>query len=154
MLLLFDTVQLTIFSYFYCYPIALYYDCQEADQLAIYTAQLRSSTWGRGLTPKTTRLQVQHPNHSATQPPGSLFEFTWQFLEKNVLVYLQALHHQLKTSFLNKQRTSARCLICKCQKELFFLSGQRMERALLLVCWTWERVIVLYSRERHWTLIS
>ena len=59
-------------------------------------------------------------NHSATQPPGSLFEFTWQFLEKNVLVYLQALHHQLKTSFLNKQRTSARCLICKCQKELFF----------------------------------
>ena len=120
MLLLFDTVQLTIFSYFYCYPIALYYDCQEADQLAIYTAQLRSSTWGRGLTPKTTRLQVQHPNHSATQPPGSLFEFTWQFLEKNVLVYLQALHHQLKTSFLNKQRTSARCLICKCQKELFF----------------------------------
>ena len=72
-------------------------------------------------------------NHSATQPPGSLFEFTWQFLEKNVLVYLQALHHQLKTSFLNKQRTSARCLICKCQKELFFLSGQLMERALLLI---------------------
>ena len=115
----------------------------------------KSNEWqGRGIEPRMTRLLVQHPNHSATQPPGSLFEFTWQFLEKNVLVYLQALHHQLKTSFLNKQRTSARCLICKCQKELFFLSGQLMERALLLVCWTRERVIVLYSRERHWTLIS
>ena len=81
----------------------------------------KSNEWqGRGIEPRMTRLLVQHPNHSATQPPGSLFEFTWQFLEKNVLVYLQALHHQLKTSFLNKQRTSARCLICKCQKELFF----------------------------------
>ena len=81
----------------------------------------KSNEWqGRGIEPRMTRLLVQHPNHSATQPPGSLFEFTWQFLEKNVLVYLQALHHQLKTSFLNKQRTSAQCLICKCQKELFF----------------------------------
>ena len=81
----------------------------------------KSNEWqGRGIEPRMTRLLVQHPNHSATQPPGSLFEFTWQFLEKNVLVYLQALHHQLKTSFLNKQRTSARCLLCKCQKELFF----------------------------------
>ena len=51
---------------------------QEVDQLAIYTALLRSWTWGNweqtskwqggGLELKTTRLQVQHPNHSAMLP--------------------------------------------------------------------------------------
>ena len=56
----------------------------------------KSNEWqGRGLEPWTTRLQVQHPNHSATPPPYSLFEFIWHFLEKNALVYPQALHHQL-----------------------------------------------------------
>ena len=50
---------------------------QEADQLAIYTALRRSWTQGKnkssewqggGLEAKTTRLQDQNPNHSATPP--------------------------------------------------------------------------------------
>ena len=73
----------------HCHPVVLYNDWnkhrvlgnpnwQEADQLAIYTALPRSWTWGDqeqtskwqggGLELKTTRLQVQHPNHSAMLP--------------------------------------------------------------------------------------
>ena len=73
--------------YFYRHPILLYNDWskhkvlenpnwQGADQLVIYTAQLRSWTRGdreqiqemvvRGLEPRTTIFQVQHPNQSVT----------------------------------------------------------------------------------------
>ena len=94
--------------------------CSWGVQLGV--TENKSNEWqGRGLTPRTTRLQVQHPNHSATLPPSSLFEFIWQFLENNVLVYPQALHHQFETSFLNKQRASAGYLICEWQREIFFI---------------------------------
>ena len=47
----------------------LFYDCQEADQLAIYTVQLRSSTWGdweqiQWMTGKGTYTQ----DHQITSP--------------------------------------------------------------------------------------
>ena len=133
---------------------------QEADQLAIYTAYLHSAAkkfnlgWLRtnlmngrveDLNPGTTRLQVQHPNHS------------WQFYLTVSWKECSCIPSGLAPSIVNllSQQAENKCLVSHLwvteRNSFFYLD---MEIALLLVCWTRARVILLYSRERHVTLIS
>ena len=85
-------IIIIIYRYFYRYPIALYNDwnqhkvlkklipigrrqtswlfTQHSWWVELEVTENKSNTWqGGGHEPGTTRLQVQHPNHSATPPP-------------------------------------------------------------------------------------
>ena len=112
----------------HCHPIVLYIDWskhrvlgnpnwQEADQLAIYTALLRSWTWGDqeqtskwqggGLELRTTRLQVQHPKHhvaSSWEKRGSC-SYAVSLIKGLHLTYqelLEALKHNIFLKTISK----------------------------------------------------